>query len=404
MKVESNEKSGNAMIWRLQNPQHSQALASRQIFGLDVVRFLAALFVVGTHLAFWLWAGGFFPTDYHYLGRYTWAGWVGVEMFFVLSGFIIAYSAEKATALNFAKSRFIRLYPAAWVCSTLTVILLLVSHTARLGGVMLKMWIVTLTLFPRGPWIDGSYWTLEVELSFYALIFVLLAMGRFRNLDPVMSLVGLISSGSWVYVFATRHSWVHPGRFGKRYAHFLVSSAWSSRILLYHGCFFAIGSILWLCLFHSTTLARLLTLVFCCFGAVIEILDHGHYLLIRTNQNYQPFTPVGLWFLCLAAIIASVKYNTALGTLLGTRGTVVTRRLGIITYPLYLIHQQVGYILIADLHNLLPDIVSLILVILLMVASSFFISGYLESPIQRYLGRILPIPKKTSAEPAVTVP
>ena len=42
----------------------------------------------------------------------AWVGWVGVEIFFELSGFVIAYSAEGASAFVFFRSRFFRLMPA----------------------------------------------------------------------------------------------------------------------------------------------------------------------------------------------------------------------------------------------------------------------------------------------------
>src|ERR1700761_8067138 len=107
--------------------------SDRHIIGLDVIRFCAALMVMLFHLAYWSWApaetltksvtGGIarFPS----LAPFVWAGWVGVEIFFVISGFVIAYSASGATPWAFLRSRLLRLYPSAWVCATATLVTVL---------------------------------------------------------------------------------------------------------------------------------------------------------------------------------------------------------------------------------------------------------------------------------------
>ena len=74
----------------------------RQVIGLDVVRFLAAFGVMTFHLSYWAWAhpdgtagrvtGG--TIRFVSFTSLTSAAWVGVDVFFVLSGFVIVYSAS----------------------------------------------------------------------------------------------------------------------------------------------------------------------------------------------------------------------------------------------------------------------------------------------------------------------
>ena len=74
------------------------------IYGVDLVRFVSAAGVAAYHLN---------------ESKYTrpWSvpfGWVGVQIFFVISGLVIANSARGASLQQFVVHRFLRLYPAAW--------------------------------------------------------------------------------------------------------------------------------------------------------------------------------------------------------------------------------------------------------------------------------------------------
>ena len=130
-------------------------MEQRNYFGLDLVRFGAALMVALYHLAFWDWLPERSPTPPIAPVSIFSAGWVGVEIFFVLSGFVIALSAQGKTVGQFITGRAARLYPAAWMCATISFIVL--HHTQ-----LLPDYFRSIALSPIGPWIDGAYWTLGV--------------------------------------------------------------------------------------------------------------------------------------------------------------------------------------------------------------------------------------------------
>lgn len=378
------------------------ALAGRQIFGLDVIRFAAACLVMAHHLAFAIWAGNQYPANYRYLGPLTWGGFIGVEVFFVLSGFIIAYTAENATPLGFLENRFIRLYPTAWICATLTALLLIVSGTTPFGSALLGQWKRSVLLYPHGAYVDGSYWTLPVEVSFYCIVFALLLLKRFNLLGVVMSVVGVVSTTLLLYAFAASHSLVPPSSLARHYLPLMFD--WQGAVLLLNfGCFFAIGSLLWLCLLRKTTLPRLLVIAYCLVGSVIEVHVHSEGMALWFHAPYSLFLPEALWPLGLLSIIAAVYFNDSFGRWLGPKGAQLTRRLGLITYPLYLIHQTVGYLLIPALHRFMPDILALFVAMLALIGAAFALHLFLEKPLQHLLRRLLH-PPITGSTPAASLP
>jgi peptidoglycan/LPS O-acetylase OafA/YrhL len=177
----------------------------RIIVGLDIVRFAAATMVMCFHLCAGTWADkdgilakivsgkAAFPE----LFAETWVGWLGVEIFFIISGLVIAYSAEGSTAFKFFRSRVLRLYPAAWICASITATTVAALHLET-NRHTLHEWVASIALFPLPPWIDPVYWTLGVEISFYTLVFFLLAFKRFRYIEGVVLLLGCVSSAYWI--------------------------------------------------------------------------------------------------------------------------------------------------------------------------------------------------------------
>src|SRR5438445_3272534 len=87
---------------------------------LDLLRFLAAFWVMLFHYTFRGPRDAGLPASFPFLDHFTRYGYLGVHVFFILSGFVILLTAYEKNALGFALARFIRLYPAYWICVTLT--------------------------------------------------------------------------------------------------------------------------------------------------------------------------------------------------------------------------------------------------------------------------------------------
>jgi hypothetical protein len=191
----------------------------KYIIALDAMRFLAASLVMVYHLGFLIWASepyhpglGGFPVDYEWLAPFAAPGWVGVQIFFVISGLVIIYSAEGATAFRFFRSRFLRLVPAVWICATITALVLFLYGGGPFSGVELaKAWLKSVTFYPLDGWIDGAYWTLSVEISFYTLVFAVIACGAFHRVEAVIGGVGLASASFWFLFLALHRAPVEYG-------------------------------------------------------------------------------------------------------------------------------------------------------------------------------------------------
>jgi len=120
-------------------------------------------------------------------------GHLGVSMFFVVSGFVIAFSLERSvSALDFAARRLLRLWPTLLICGTLTY-----AATALLGPPELIRspveYAVSLAFLPPEhvgnalglpglEWLDGAYWSLWVEVRFYGVVAILFWLCRRRFL------------------------------------------------------------------------------------------------------------------------------------------------------------------------------------------------------------------------------
>ena len=139
------------------------------------------------------------------------AGWgaYGVQLFFLISGFVILLSARRAKVTSdFVISRVSRLYPAYWIA---LVIAIAVSVATRMPHTDIG-WpdrLLNLTMVQR--WflvenVDNVYWTLAIEMQFYVLIALLLLLTRCGLTDRVVRVVGV----AWLVAAVAVAIWAFP--------------------------------------------------------------------------------------------------------------------------------------------------------------------------------------------------
>ena len=309
---------------------------AKHILGLDVLRFVAACLVLAFHYCFLMGTNPHglvgsasrgivkFPELY----EVTEFGWVGVQIFFVISGFVIAFSGEKASAFSFVRSRIVRLGPAVWICAPIT-LLATILVGFRQHEDMYRAFRHSMAFLPWAPWIDGSYWTLGIEISFYAAVFLVIKFLRFERIKLLAAVVGIFSSTYAIFratyaieeirVFAPKLAWALEGRVPQL-------------LLMEHGMFFALGVFLWSELIKKHDMENIFWIILFCITGCAQI---------AVASDHSAAIPCVIWLASIALIVVSVRANASLHAL--PVGMVKAIQIaGMMTYPLYLLHQIVG--------------------------------------------------------------
>lgn len=319
---------------------------------IDGFRGLAILAVLCFHYLY-RWAPPRSAGDaYGYDAVHLWPafGWSGVQLFFIISGLVICMTLLRARdALEFGIRRFARLYPA-FVVAAGVITLVLAIHDPLGLKVGLRDYLLTLTLLSNniGHWnlVDGAFWSLTVEVRFYAYaaLFHALLGARFW-----WGLVALAAVGAMARL-------VHPGA-----ANLLFIADWTAPFLIGVGIWFAVFR----CEAWPAAVCAIAGLT--AYGLHVPHADEpGGAALIASA-----FVLGGGG---LMALLLWKAPHLPLGPLAW---------LGRISYSLYLYHQKLGVTVIHDLKRLgAPDLVAFLGATGVAVALGWLSFHLIEGPTQ----------------------
>jgi exopolysaccharide production protein ExoZ len=306
---------------------------------IDILRFFSACMVAVFHIAFLSWASNDSTLDlpFRALANYSWFGWVGVEIFFVISGLVIANSANGQSPSHFINSRILRLYPAVWICATISLAVLSLESKRHLW----MPYILSLILFPAGPKIDSVYWTLKLEMLFYGLVFFFLVAGKFQRLHLLawaLTIPGIVVTAQ--HLAGTRDFAVDPSGL------YFTGDIWRTLLLARYGCFFAAGIWIWLIVSGRTGVGSFCGVAGTVISGVSAIADRANALMgnIHYAAPLPVLVPCLIWLFSLGLIFMTMRSRRRLG--MNPALARVTRRLGLMTYPMYLLHKVVGIFLV----------------------------------------------------------
>ncbi len=333
---------------RVECLQTAMPPASR-VVELDALRGLAALAVVAFH----------YTTLYGQLYGHTdpqpvsfGFGNYGVHLFFLISGFVIFMTLERTRgAMDFVVSRFSRLFPAYWaaILISASVVYTIGMPSQRLPWSNVAIDFTMLQRVLGAEDLDGSYWTLEVELFFYAQMLFWFALGLLRRIHWIIAV--------WLVLAAAHAAAAQHG----------LHLSWTlgELLIVRHIPFFALGILFYR--LHSGASSRRLDLVM--IAACIATIAFADAAV---------FTFAAL--ACCAIFALFVR-----GHLAWLRAAPFAF-FGAISYSLYLLHQAIGFSLLwhlehAGLAAVPAALCAAALAILLATALTFAV----ERPVMRLI-------------------
>lgn len=322
-------------------------MSNKRIQELDGLRGIAAIFVVLYHFTnrfeekFNL---DIFPSFINFeYGHY------GVQLFFIISGFVIFMSIKRKEEIQspkeFLTKRFIRLYPTFWTSLIFTFLIVSLIGPFTLKSSFLEF-IVNFTMFPRlfnYDYVDGVYWTLSVELVFYLFILFLLTIKQTNNYI-IFSTVYIIIGFMLYFKFSL-------------FSYYL------------HGLLFLIGMNFYKIWMKESTYKNHL-LIF--FSLLLYVLTFKNELIIVVS---------------ILILVFYLLVNNCLG-FLNNKFFVF---LGTISYSLYLIHQNVGHSIELKLieYGFTNYWIVLFIPLIIILLLSYVITFKIEKPIIKYLSKKL---------------
>lgn len=353
------------------DPPAARQPVRRRLYVIDGLRLLAALMVVSYHYIgynadnYWGKKNSVvFPTVH---GPATY-GWLGVYLFFLISGFVICMSSWNRTPRQFIISRFTRLYPAYWAGIVLTAIVLY-TVPRPLKHLQPSLILTNLTMLQRGLGIkdvDGVYWTLWAELRFYMLFAIVIAMGVTYRRVMAFCMIWMAAA-----IFADYgNSDLLSAVVEPVYAPFFIGGV--GIYLMYR---FGPRPEIWLLIAASFLLGQ---------NQLTDLSDTAESHS-RTHIS---------WTVCvvLVAVFYAVLIAVARGKLdfLNWRWLTVA---GAMTYPLYLIHEDIGFTVIVHGRHYMSPHMLLGLLVPTMLVAAYLINRFVEEPVARKLKRWLAEPR-----------
>jgi peptidoglycan/LPS O-acetylase OafA/YrhL len=352
-------------------PTHPTQLHDR-IEGLDILRLFAALSVVVFHYGF----RGAAADDLTHVSLPALApvvkyGYLGVDLFFVISGFVIAWSAEGRHWLQFSLARFARIYPAFVLCMTATFLIAL-SIGAPPFAASPTQWAANLLIFSPAlgePFMDGAYWSIVYELVFYGWIALLLAIGLFPRHTQLILIV-------WLGLSMVNETLIGSGLLQKLF-------------VTDHSGFFAVGVVLYLLKRGDRGLLAWMLLA---VSAVVAI-DQEMIGAAWFREHYHATLSTPVLVLCGLGAMALVAAAVNIGSVPLPARTVAA--IGGLTYPLYLIHQHAGFMILNRAEGMLSAPLLVSATIALMIAAAWAIWRFWEPPCRRLIHRLANRPLAT---------
>ena len=319
-------------------------------------------------------------------------GYLGVQFFFIISGFVITFTLTKTNNfLEFWKKRIIRLFPAMLFCSFLTLIVFLIldNHFLFPESHSLKNVIFSLSFISPDfinefqffklynlEYSNGSYWSLWPEIQFY---FVASCIYFIHKKNYVLNIT-LFTLFVWLVNYIILRVLWNVQSTNRLHLNLDLNSIaifkkWTEVVFNYinYSFFFVLGVLFFQ--LHSQK-KNLTTLFF-----IIILISARFYFYFELSQK--DINPIYILGLMIIVFISFSFFPNIYKYLSGK----LLAKIGVASYSLYLIHEHIGVLLINKYASIFGKFNFLfpIIIIIIMIIFSMILYKYVEKPIGIYM-------------------
>ncbi|RYE37218.1 MAG: acyltransferase [Sphingobacteriaceae bacterium] len=317
----------------------------KELYQIDYLRAVAA---TGVCLFHFTCGNSKFLPHYNLIYETLRFGYLGVDIFFIVSGFIICYSFPKnykiISFFSFFKKRLLRVHPPYLMSIALTI---LVAYTAAIythnpvhvSGLNLLYHFFYLNNFTDVTYITGVYWTLGIEFQFYIIIGLLFNLMN-KSVYYLSGIIIILLFLNWIKIDTTN-------------------------LILEHTPLFCIGILLYFYLFD------------CQYPKVILLFLLATSLaILGYNQTASFYT--SLFTICI--IYIPFTKNKFIQFLSG------------ISYSLYLVHIPVGgrviNLCLKFTHNNYEKYLAVFIALVVSIITAYFFHFIIEKPAIRWSKKV----------------
>lgn len=358
----------------------SKPFIKNRIDYLDGHRGLAILLVIGYH-AYARWPEIVpYGNQFSHIPLFS-VGRFGVQLFFLISGFVILMTLNKyQTFKEFIYHRWLRLFPAMFICSIFIFMTATIFHERPAGIPKFQDLLPGLTFIEPSWWqtilsshyasLEGAFWTLYVEFKFY--IFAAYIYFWRGQKWVVAFLFGAFALSIFLSIFGKSTISLIP--FLKESVLFIDSII--SNLSFKHFGWFAAGS------------------AFYVFSTSKD--DKWFYIALFISLINPAFfvTSHFSWKSTLAASAISIFF--AFSTISQKLQFILSQKVllifGFISYPLYLLHENMMISIIVKLENtfdFIPSFLLPVFPILFLTLLAYLIAKYLEPQLKNLIKSII---------------
>ncbi|MEK6705815.1 MAG: acyltransferase [Candidatus Poribacteria bacterium] len=339
----------------------------RRLYEIDLFRFIAAFGVVLYHYTFRGYAAeDMSPLSFPALSQIFKYGYLGVDLFFMISGFVILMTAFNKNLVGFIISRIVRLYPAFWVGVTLTTVVTLCIGAPKFS-VNAGQYITNMTMLSgyfNIKHIDDVYWSLLVELRFYFLIFIIIAANKLKYIDYIL--------GAWLAITIITLTFGIP-----RIVQALLFPTWSP--------YFIAGAMFYLIRKEGISAYKIMVIAISYLLSIKCALFRVQFVEKYFRTDFSEFA---------IACTIFVFFITFLLMSIGKTAWLSNKKLltiGALTYPLYLIHGNIGFMIFNRYQDAANKYFILTSTIVCVLILSYTVNKYIETTVSGVMNNYLHI-------------